>query len=118
MSEQKVTVKTTNRKPAAKKPTAAKPATKPEKKGLLTRAYDKANSVIIRVRSTRGGRAVIRISKGAAAALGLYGAYRLGQKSIKPTTVYIAEGIEEPAEEAEASVEPDNNEESVEVEHD
>ena len=72
-----------------------------QKKGLLTRIYDGYQKVKIKMRSTKGGRAVIKITKGTAIGLGLYGTYKLGQKSVKPTTVYIESGVEESEEEPE-----------------
>lgn len=76
-------------------------AAEPKKKNLFRRAYDGICTTVIKVKSTRGGRAVIRISKGAAIAAGLYGSFKLGQKSVTPTKVIITEGVDEEREEEE-----------------
>ena len=112
------TVKTVRK--TTKATAAAKPATKkPEKKkNLLVRLYDGAQRTILSIRSTKAGRATIRVVKGAAIGMGLYGSYRLGKKSVKPTVVTIEPVApeEEPTESAPAE-EPEEETE-LEQEHD
>lgn len=83
----------------------------PEKKSFFTRVYDRYHKVVLDVKSTKGGRAIIRLSKGAAIALGLYGTYKLGQKSVTPVTLYI-----EPTEPEVQEEEPEQAEEANEEE--
>ena len=118
MSETKKTTTTASK---AKTTTASKPkpAQKPApKKGLLARAYDKACKVIVTVKSTKSGRAVIRITKGAAVGLGLYGAYRAGKKSVRPTVVTVTPIEQEEPVEEEKEVLVEEPEEATETEHD
>lgn len=50
-------------------------------------------------KTSKFGRWTLRLTKAAALATGGYFCYREGQKSIKPTTVYIQENkVEQPAE--------------------
>lgn len=93
---------------------------KTQKKGLLARTYDGYQKIIVKVKSTRGGRAVIKIGKATAIGLGLYGTYKMGQKSVKPTTIYIENGVteeEQPVNEEEPAVK-ETNEEDIQEEHD
>ena len=75
--------------------------TKTEKKGLVTKVYGACK----KAKDSKTGRVFIRIGKGIAITLGLYGSYKLGQKSMKPTTVYISEGVQEEEPEAEEAIE-------------
>ena len=88
------------------------PAPVPEaKKGFFQRLGDGVRKMKMTIKSTKGGRAVITISKGAAIALGLYGSYKAGQRSVKPVTVYVDSGEAEAAE-----AEDPNDEAPVELE--
>ena len=121
MSEKKTTTAaTTARKAKTTTASKPKPAQKPApKKGLLARVYDKAQKLIVTVKSTKSGRAVIRIAKGSAVGLGLYGAYRAGKRSVRPTVVTVTPIEQEPVEEeTEAPVEEEPAEETTETEHD
>lgn len=75
-----------------------------KKKALYKRAAERIQRGYIRVRSTKGGRIIIRITKAGAIGLGLYGSYKLGQRhSAAKTEVVITTEetpVEEPAEEA------------------
>ena len=60
-------------------------------------------------RLSKGGRWAIRGGKTVLAGLGLYGAYKAGQHSVKPVTVYIEHGVNEETkeEEPETAEQPD-----------
>ena len=97
---------------------ADEPAKTQEKKGLLTKIYDGYQKTKAKVMSTKGGRIVAKAVKGIAVGGGLYGAYRLGQKSVKPTQVVIESGVqEEKPDVADESVE-ETTEEEINEEHD
>lgn len=100
---------------------ADEPAKTPEKKGLLTKIYDGYQKAKAKVMSTKGGRIVAKAVKGIAVGGGLYGAYRLGQKSVKPTQVVIESGEsgvqEEKPDVTDESVE-ETTEEEINEEHD
>lgn len=80
-------------------------ATEPAKKGFIGKMIDGTRKTYLKIRSTKGGRIVIRGTKAALIGLGLYESYKLGQKSVVPTVVTITEGanedapVEEPAAE-------------------
>lgn len=75
------------------------PATAPEaKKGFFQRLGDGVRKTVIRIKSTKGGRACLRIAEGTAIGLGLYGSYKAGQRSVKPITVYVDSGATEATE--------------------
>ena len=80
-----------------------------QKKSFVVRVYDG----FVRFRDTKTGKWCTRILKGAGVGLVAYGSYKAGKKAVKPTTVYITEGVQEDIEEPE--VEETNEEEQ---EHD
>lgn len=104
---------TENRNPAPANGNGGNGSTKTEKKNIFVRAYDGGKKVLIKIKGTRGGRAMIKVGKFAVAGLGLYEAYRFGQKSVKPTTVYITEGVAE-SESAEEETPVEETEEEIE----
>lgn len=71
----------------------AQTETAPAKEGIIAKAVNGCRKVRDKVRSTKGGRALIRIGKGIAIGVTAYEAYRLGQKSVKSTTVCIESGV-------------------------
>lgn len=83
----------TNEVIAAVGETTAEPA----KKGIIGKVIDSTRRTYLKIRSTKGGRIVIRGSKAALIGLGLYESYKLGQKSVTPTVVTITEGVSEDA---------------------
>ena len=75
------------------------PATAPEaNKGFFQRLHDGVRKKVILIKSTKGGRACIRILEGTAIGLGLYRSYKAGQRSVKPITVYVDSGAAEATE--------------------
>lgn len=82
-------------------------------KSVFTKIYDGVVKMRDNIKASKTGRVFIRIAKGVTIGAGAYGAYRLGQKSVKPTTVYISEGVEEDNEE-----EPEEMTEDIQEEHD
>ena len=89
------------------------PVEQPEKKGLLTRIYDGYQKTKAKVMSTKGGRIVVRGIKAVGVGAGLYGAYKMGAKSVKPTTVYIKSGVQEEEPEPPVEETPETEEEST-----
>ena len=82
-----------------------------EKTGFFTRIYDGAKKTVVKIKSTKGGRIVIKVLKGAGIGAGLYGAYRLGAKSVVPTTVVIESGEDQEEPEKEEPMEETTTEE-------
>ena len=75
-----------------------------KKESLRTRAAKRWDTF----RLSTGGRWAIRGGKALLAGLGLFGAYKAGQKSVKPTVIYVEHGVEEVTEEEpEVKEEPD-----------
>ena len=110
----------TTRKPANKAATATgnKPA-ETKKKGFIGRAYDKVHNIILSVKATKGDRIAIRMAKGAGAGFALYGTYKLGQRSIRPTVVTVTPiNEEQKADEEIPAEELDKEEEEQEQEYD
>lgn len=121
MSTTKARSTRTNNGTTAKKQTAAaKPATTEPKKGIVAKLIDGCQRKIIQIKATKAGRIVIRVSKAAAVGGLGYITYRAGQRSAKPTTVYIESGCSEeenPAEEEQKADDEPINEEPMQ-EHD
>lgn len=85
------------------------------KKGFIAKVIDGAKKAYDTVNTNKFGHAAIKVVKGAAIGLGLYGAYKKGQKSVKPVTVYISEGTTEDEElQAEEPAVEETNDETVE----
>ena len=104
--------------PNSMNPTAGKPeGGEPKaKKGIIAKVIDGARKAYDAVNTNKFGHAAIKVVKGATVVLGLYGAYKKGQKSVKPVTVYISEGTTEDEEQLQAE-EPaveETNDETVE----
>lgn len=99
--------------------TTGEPAKEPtEKKGFIRSVSDRCQKTVIRIRSSKTGRIVIRCTKAAAIGLGLYGAYRFGQKSTRKPEITITAGEgeviikeEEPITEEEPTEEESMNQE-------
>ena len=91
---------------------------KAKKKSIVTRLINGARNAYDKVMKTKVGRIAVRTVEGAAAGLCLYGAYKKGQKSVKPTTIYISNGVEETEDEEELQAEEpaveETNDETVE----
>lgn len=66
-------------------------------------------------RLSKGGRWAIRGGKAVLTGLGLYGAYRYGQKSVKPTVVYIEHGVNEETKEEEPETEQTPDQEAIDA---
>lgn len=110
---------TTTRKPAKAATTTGKKPAETKKKGLISRAYDKIHNVILSAKATKGGRIAIRMAKGAGAGFALYGTYKLGQRSVRPTVVTVTPiNEEQKADEEIPAEELDNEEEEQEQEYD
>ena len=81
-----------------------------EKKTLMTRILKTRD----RIKASKAGRFGIKVLKGLGVGGVAYLSYKAGAKSVKPTTIYIREGVaeeEEPEEEPTETPEPAETEE-------
>lgn len=113
MSEKNRKPQNTETKPVVEKAEKLPDEQPKEKKGLLTRIYDGYQKTKAKVMSTKTGRIVVRGLKVVGAGAGLYGAYKMGAKSVKPTTVAIESGVQEEEPEPPVEENPEITEEST-----
>jgi len=69
----------------------AAPAEKPKKEKLIKRLIHKKDKIM----ASKWGRRAVRLVEGAALAGAGFGLFKAGQRSVKPTTVIIKEGVNE-----------------------
>ena len=91
-----------------------------QSKKLSVRLRDGAKRTWIKVTSTKTGRVIVKVTKGAAVCFGLYEAYQQGYKKghndAEPTVVYVQSGVEEEPVDEEPQAEETANEPVEEME--